>query len=106
MSTRLLPDRERLLVRLARLHRHAVPGGVLGTEEREEPLVHLCHVRPRAIDSADCGPPMRATAATDRLEAAGEPSGKEYGFSGPVFVLTHEPPDPLDPAVPTYEVAH
>ena len=32
-------------------------------------------------------------------EAAGGPSGKEYGFSGPVFVLTHEPPDPADQAV-------
>ena len=35
----------------------------------------------------------------NRMEAAGEHSGKEYGFSGPVFVLTHEPPDPPDPAV-------
>ena len=26
-------------------------------------------------------------------------SGKTYPFSGPVFVLTHEPPDPPDPAV-------
>jgi hypothetical protein len=35
----------------------------------------------------------------NRMEAAGGPSGKEYGFSGPMFVLTHEPPDPPDPAV-------
>jgi hypothetical protein len=33
------------------------------------------------------------------MEAAGGPSGKEYGFSGPMFVLTHEPPDTPDPAV-------
>src|SRR5260370_22405273 len=26
-------------------------------------------------------------------------SGEAYPFSGPVFVLTHEPPDPPDPAV-------
>src|ERR1700736_4401652 len=26
-------------------------------------------------------------------------SGAEYPFSGPVFVLTHKPPDPPDPAV-------
>ena len=26
-------------------------------------------------------------------------SGETYPFSGPVFVLTHEPPDPPDPAV-------
>ena len=32
---------------------------------------------------------------------ADAPGGKEYGggWSGPVFVLTHEPPDPPDPAV-------
>ena len=34
----------------------------------------------------------------NRMEEAGEPSG-EYPFSGPVFVLTHKPPDPPDPAV-------
>jgi dihydrofolate reductase len=41
----------------------------------------------------------RTYEVANRMEAAGEPGGKEYGFSGPVFVLTHEPPDPPDPAV-------
>ena len=38
-----------------------------------------------------------------RMEAGKErgsaSSGEAYPFSGPVFVLTHEPPDPPDPAV-------
>jgi len=33
-----------------------------------------------------------------KMAEAGEPSG-EYPFSGPTFVLTHQPPDPPDPAV-------
>ena len=33
-----------------------------------------------------------------RMEAA-NPSDVRYPFSGPEFVLTHEPPDPPDPAV-------
>jgi dihydrofolate reductase len=41
----------------------------------------------------------RTYEVANRMEAAGEHRGKEYGFSGPVFVLTHEPPDPPDPAV-------
>jgi dihydrofolate reductase len=40
----------------------------------------------------------RTYEVAQRMEEAGEPSG-EYPFSGPVFVLTHEPPDPPDPAV-------
>ena len=31
--------------------------------------------------------------------AAANPSDASYPFSGPEFVLTHEPPDPPDPAV-------
>src|SRR5262245_31010146 len=34
----------------------------------------------------------------NRMEAD-KPGGTDYPFSGPVFVLTHEPPDPADPAV-------
>ena len=34
----------------------------------------------------------------DRMEAE-EPGSVDYPFSGPRFVLTHEPPDPPDPAV-------
>jgi dihydrofolate reductase len=34
----------------------------------------------------------------NRMKAA-NPSDVGYPFSGPVFVLTHEPPDPPDPAV-------
>ena len=34
----------------------------------------------------------------DRMEAE-KPGSVDYPFSGPVFVLTHEPPDPPDPAV-------
>jgi dihydrofolate reductase len=30
---------------------------------------------------------------------ADKPGSTDYPFSGPVFVLTHEPPDPPDPAV-------
>jgi dihydrofolate reductase len=30
---------------------------------------------------------------------ADEPGSAEYPFSGPMFVLTHEPPEPPDPAV-------
>jgi dihydrofolate reductase len=32
-------------------------------------------------------------------EPGSAPSAETYPFSGPVFVLTHEPPDPPDPAV-------
>ena len=39
----------------------------------------------------------------DRMEAGKEwrsaSSGEAYPFPGPMFVLTHEPPDPPDPAV-------
>jgi len=38
----------------------------------------------------------RMNAADERGSAS---SGETYPFSGPVFVLTHEPPDPPDPAV-------
>jgi dihydrofolate reductase len=31
--------------------------------------------------------------------AADEPGGSDYPFSGPLFLLTHRPPDPPDPAV-------
>jgi len=34
----------------------------------------------------------------NRMEAD-KPVSTEYPFSGPVFVLTHNPPDPPDPAV-------
>ena len=34
----------------------------------------------------------------NRMEA-GKPGSTDYPFSGPVFVLTHRPPDPPDPAV-------
>ena len=34
----------------------------------------------------------------ERMEAE-EPGSVDYPFSGPVFVLTHEPPDPPDPEV-------
>ena len=34
----------------------------------------------------------------NRMEAD-QPGSTDYPFSGPVFVLTHEPPDPPDPAV-------
>jgi dihydrofolate reductase len=32
-------------------------------------------------------------------ERGSESSGESYAFSGPVFVLTHQPPDPPDPEV-------
>jgi dihydrofolate reductase len=32
----------------------------------------------------------------DRMEAEGEPDGREYPFSGPTFLLTHRPPEPPD----------
>ncbi|HJU97898.1 MAG TPA: dihydrofolate reductase family protein [Jiangellaceae bacterium] len=38
----------------------------------------------------------RMDAGKERRSAS---SGEAYPFSGPVFVLTHEPPDPPDPAV-------
>ena len=38
----------------------------------------------------------RMDAAKERGSAS---SGEGYPFSGPVFVLTHEPPDPPDPEV-------
>jgi len=38
----------------------------------------------------------RMNAGKERASAS---SGETYPFSGPVFVLTHEPPDPPDPAV-------
>jgi dihydrofolate reductase len=41
----------------------------------------------------------KIAAAAERARIAGTPSGDAYGFSGPVFVLTHEPPDPPDPEV-------
>jgi dihydrofolate reductase len=34
-----------------------------------------------------------------RKEQGSASSGETYPFSGPVFVLTHEPPDPPDPTV-------
>ncbi len=34
-----------------------------------------------------------------KMEQAGERRGGEYPFSGPLFVLTHEAPDPPDPAI-------
>ena len=45
----------------------------------------------------------RTYEVANRMEAAGDrgsaSSGETYPFSGPVFVLTHKPPDPEDPAV-------
>ena len=38
----------------------------------------------------------RMQAARERGSAS---SGETYGFSGPMFVLTHEPPEPPDPGV-------
>ena len=40
----------------------------------------------------------RTYEAGKRMEAD-KPGSTGYPFSGPVFVLTHEPPDPPDPAV-------
>ena len=41
----------------------------------------------------------RRTYEAGNRMAADEPDRTDYPFSGPVFVLTHEPPDPPDPAV-------
>ena len=45
----------------------------------------------------------RTYEVANRMDAGKEresgSSGETYPFSGPVFVLTHEPPDPPDPAV-------
>ena len=41
----------------------------------------------------------RRTYEVGNKMAAENPSDVGYPFSGPVFVLTHEPPDPPDPAV-------
>jgi dihydrofolate reductase len=41
----------------------------------------------------------RRTYEVGNRMAADKPDSTEYPFSGPVFVLTHEPPDPPDPAV-------
>jgi dihydrofolate reductase len=45
----------------------------------------------------------RTTEVGDRMEAENEPGtesrGEGYPFSGPMFVLTHNPPDPPDPEV-------
>ena len=38
----------------------------------------------------------RTAEVGDRMEAE-EPGSVDYPFSGPMFVLTHEPPDPPDP---------
>jgi hypothetical protein len=35
----------------------------------------------------------------NRMDANSAARGEGYPFSGPVFVLTHEPPDPPDPGV-------
>ncbi|HUA11041.1 MAG TPA: dihydrofolate reductase family protein [Solirubrobacteraceae bacterium] len=40
----------------------------------------------------------RTHEVSKRLQDAGEPV-EDYPFSGPVFVLTHEPPDPPSPGV-------
>jgi dihydrofolate reductase len=42
----------------------------------------------------DVGNRMRATS-----ERASASNGESYGFSGPMFVLTHDPPEPPDPAI-------
>ena len=41
----------------------------------------------------------RRTYEVGNRMAADKPGTADYPFSGPVFVLTHEPPDPLDPEV-------
>jgi dihydrofolate reductase len=41
----------------------------------------------------------RRTYEAGKRMAAANPGGAGYPFSGPEFVLTHEPPDPPDPAV-------
>lgn len=41
----------------------------------------------------------RRTAEVGRRMQAQKPGSVEYPFSGPIFVLTHRPPDPPDPGV-------
>ena len=41
----------------------------------------------------------RRTYEVGKSMQADEPDGGDYPVSGPFFVLTHEPPDPPDPAV-------
>ena len=41
----------------------------------------------------------RRTYEAGKRMAAENPSGAGYPFSGPVFVLTHEPPEPSEPEV-------
>jgi len=41
----------------------------------------------------------RRTYEVGNRMAADNPDGTGYPFSGPVFVLAHEPPDPPDPAI-------
>ena len=41
----------------------------------------------------------RRTYEVGKRMGAGEPGSVDYPFSGPFLVLTHEPPDPPDPAV-------
>ena len=41
----------------------------------------------------------RRTHEVGKTMEAGEPGSGDYPFSGPFFVLTHEPPDPPDPGV-------
>src|SRR5207249_9230609 len=41
----------------------------------------------------------RRTHEVGNRMAADKPDGTDYPLSGPVFVLTHEPPDPPDPGV-------
>src|SRR2546421_12077482 len=41
----------------------------------------------------------RRTYEVGNMMKAANPSDVGYPFSGPMFVLTHEPPDPPDPAV-------
>ena len=40
----------------------------------------------------------RTSEVGDRMEEE-EPAGADYPFSGPIFVLTHRPPEPPDPEV-------
>jgi dihydrofolate reductase len=46
----------------------------------------------------EVGKRMRTHEVGKRMEAD-EPDSGDYPFSGPFFVLTHEPPDPPDPEV-------
>ena len=41
----------------------------------------------------------RTYEVASRMQAGKPGSSTDYPFSGPVFVLTHQPPDPPDPAV-------